>query len=316
MIITKFIQLFNSTLKKFIGNYEYTYSHFDQLSLNISGSNNHQLCALLSNQLISKSSVIDTQTYYNDAIIDIPNNENEIQTQVNLVEEQVSEVPVEVETQHSTIENQIVNEYVSANDLQSDDLHETFGSIETDDIPNVNQENLQNLDLHQATDTNLENEEAAEQILEKIEDEFSNESHQAGKQHVEAKNSLEIISKLKKASKTKKKLQDKMFLLDNTSKLNNFNKWLLQQKPLEESNTPSIIKLNKKRKKKAKMKQLESITDISFEQRSKIVSESLAKILAKQGYTDEAIEMYEQLSLNIPEKSDYFASQIEELKIK
>jgi hypothetical protein len=45
-----------------------------------------------------------------------------------------------------------------------------------------------------------------------------------------------------------------------------------------------------------------------------IASETLAKLLAHQGYHDKAIAMYQQLSLDIPEKSRYFADQIQKLQ--
>ncbi|MDF2158537.1 hypothetical protein [Algoriphagus sp. CAU 1675] len=58
----------------------------------------------------------------------------------------------------------------------------------------------------------------------------------------------------------------------------------------------------------------ENLAAKSTEINDKLISESFAKLLEKQGKSDKAIEIYEKLSLKFPDKRTYFADLIENLK--
>ncbi len=58
----------------------------------------------------------------------------------------------------------------------------------------------------------------------------------------------------------------------------------------------------------------EEMGKLSLVEDDSFVTETMADLYAKQGYIDKAIHAYEKLSENYPEKSDYFARRIEEIK--
>ncbi len=76
--------------------------------------------------------------------------------------------------------------------------------------------------------------------------------------------------------------------------LSDFTSWLQSLKPVKDAETKGMKKLE--------------LTD------SSIASSALAEILTEQGHIAEAIQMYELLILKNPEKSSFFAAQIEKLK--
>ncbi len=114
----------------------------------------------------------------------------------------------------------------------------------------------------------------------------------------------------------KKILKKNILFFKELPELNSFNKWLIQQKPMEDGSLIKLLKLRKKAKKEDKKRKLNEGIQASVQKNDKLVSEVLAKILASQGHYLEAIEMYRQLILNIPDKSATFAAQIDELNKK
>ncbi len=83
----------------------------------------------------------------------------------------------------------------------------------------------------------------------------------------------------------------------------------------------AFLKAQKKKKKKKKKKEKKAkptltLASKSISESEDVLSETLASLLATQGYADKAIQMYERLGLIFPEKSAYFAGKIEELQTK
>ncbi len=114
-----------------------------------------------------------------------------------------------------------------------------------------------------------------------------------------------------------------MVMMSFTDWLNYFK--TKQQREKEEERDKKALKTSWQKEKLAAAveEDVDEIPEPIFKQamdsitmESSMISESLAKILATQGKTDKAIDMYKKLSLRNPEKSSYFANLIENLNSK
>lgn len=109
-------------------------------------------------------------------------------------------------------------------------------------------------------------------------------------------------------------------LSDEDPQVAHFTEWLeglKKSKKSDDDNNQTPVDEKKKKKKKKKKdrkkdKKLKAKRKQKLEQ-AEIISETLAELMAKQGYTEKAIEMYNRLSLLFPEKNSYFARKIEDL---
>jgi pentatricopeptide repeat protein len=103
-----------------------------------------------------------------------------------------------------------------------------------------------------------------------------------------------------------------------------FSSWVAQFQPpdiqtqlseIMESKKMEDNRMTRKNKKKGHPNsKVDEIVLQSITENGNLVSETLAKVLAQQGQYEKAEEMYRRLMLVFPEKSDYFAQQILNIK--
>ena len=135
------------------------------------------------------------------------------------------------------------------------------------------------------------------------------ETNQIQQKDVEQKTNEQNLSMSAKNHKDEKE--------DQSPEEARFTDWLEGLKKSRRSELtekqPTAKKKDKNKKKKKKAKKHKAKKKNELEQ-AEIISETLAELMAKQGYTEKAIEMYNRLSLLFPEKNSYFAGKIEDLK--
>jgi len=109
---------------------------------------------------------------------------------------------------------------------------------------------------------------------------------------------------------------------DSLSAYQNFEDWIdcfqppvLESKPPVIPSAPRPIPVVMKDPEPAKPSGIaQQLAERSVAENQDVVSETLAKLYAKQGYRDKAVQMYARLALLFPEKSTYFAAEIDKLK--
>lgn len=136
--------------------------------------------------------------------------------------------------------------------------------------------------------------------------------------HTEMKHSKKIARITRKANQTDeakpgKKVKKKK---EAGAQVEDFYSWL---KTMPTDSGQTKIKTEKSKKKDKSSDKPKSETKMNQAEKSlklgeEIVSETLARLLARQGYKDDAIEMYEKLRKKYPQKDSTFAAAIEKLK--
>lgn len=85
---------------------------------------------------------------------------------------------------------------------------------------------------------------------------------------------------------------------------------LRKSKPL----TPAAVYAEKMEETAKNTGIAQQLAERSVAENQDVISETLAKLYAKQGYRDKSAQMYARLALLFPEKSAYFAAEIDKLK--
>ena len=135
---------------------------------------------------------------------------------------------------------------------------------------------------------------------------------------------FDIISQQENLNISKTNIKDKLKKEDKKAELHSFLDWIsiVQTKKIVRSkkqNSDEIINifLEKKPKIKNNKQRFFNASENakkSIVENNDIITETLAKVYAKQEHFEKAILAYQKLSLKYPQKSSYFANQIKVIK--
>lgn len=95
--------------------------------------------------------------------------------------------------------------------------------------------------------------------------------------------------------------------------LEDFIDWLQQLDNQDVNHGEPKAEKVEKQEKKGILHPVQEQVRMSIQEDESIISETLADLLVDQGYTEKAIRMYQQLRLQEPEKSGYFAAKIDKI---
>ena len=135
---------------------------------------------------------------------------------------------------------------------------------------------------------------------------------------------FDIISQQEDLNISKATIKDKLIKAEKKAELHSFLDWItiVQTKKIlrsKKQNSDEIINifLEKKPKIKNNKQRFFNASENakkSIVENNDIITETLAKVYAKQEHFEKAILAYQKLSLKYPQKSSYFAEQIKVIK--